>query len=54
MTRRRRRLRITLACGVGVGSATAWSLVAFKSNLAFFITPSELVAQTPRQGQVLE
>jgi cytochrome c-type biogenesis protein CcmH len=54
MTRRRRRLRIILACGVGVGSATALALVAFRSNLVFFVAPSELVAQAPRQGQVLE
>lgn len=54
MTRRRRRLSIILACGVGVGSATALALVAFRSNLVVFVAPPELVAQAPKQGQVLE
>lgn len=37
-----------------MGTATALALVAFGSNLTFFVAPSELVARAPRQGQVLE
>jgi cytochrome c-type biogenesis protein CcmE len=53
MTRKRRRLLVVLLCGVGVGSATALALIAFRGNLVFFEAPSQLVAEAPRQGQVI-
>lgn len=53
MTRKRRRLWFVLACGVGLSGATALALVAFRGNLVFFKSPSDLVAQAPRQGQVI-
>src|SRR5262249_24013189 len=50
VTRKRRRLLVVLVCGVGVGSATALTLLAFRSNLVFFEAPSQLVAHEPRSG----
>ena len=46
MTRKRRRLYIVLACGIGLGSATALALTAFSDDLVFFVTPSDVQAQT--------
>jgi len=51
MTRKKRRLMVLLACGVGLGSATGLSLAAFRDNLVFFVTPSDLVAQHPNPGR---
>jgi cytochrome c-type biogenesis protein CcmE len=53
MTRKRRRLFVVLLCGVGLGSATALALVAFRGSLVFFEAPSQLIADAPRQGQVI-
>jgi cytochrome c-type biogenesis protein CcmE len=52
MTRKRRRLWILVACGIGVGSATALTLSAFSSNLVFFVSPSQLVHETPNGRMV--
>lgn len=51
MTRKRRRLYVLLACGIGMGSASALVLSAFSSNLVFFISPSEIVAEAPPPGR---
>ena len=51
MTRKRRRLLLVLACGIGLGSATALTLTAFSSSVAFFVTPSQIVAKEPPPGQ---
>ncbi|MBV9783802.1 MAG: cytochrome c maturation protein CcmE [Acidisphaera sp.] len=53
MTRKRRRLWVLLACGVGLGSATALSLSAFRSNLVFFVAPSDVAASPPPPGRSL-
>ena len=45
MTRKTRRLWIVLACGLGLGSATALSLAAFRDNLVFFVSPSDLASK---------
>jgi cytochrome c-type biogenesis protein CcmE len=45
MTRKRRRLYALLAAMLGLGIATALVLLALKSNLAFFYSPSEVAAQ---------
>ncbi|WP_158747063.1 cytochrome c maturation protein CcmE [Acidisphaera sp. L21] len=44
MTRKGRRWAIVLVCGVGLGSATALSLLAFSSDMVFFVAPSDLAA----------
>jgi cytochrome c-type biogenesis protein CcmE len=59
MTRKRRRLWIVLACGLGLGSATALALTAFRDNLVFFVSPSDLAARatpgrTLRLGGLVE
>jgi len=51
MTRKRRRLILVLACGAGLGSAVALTLSAFSSSVAFFVTPSQIVAREPPPGQ---
>ena len=51
MTRRQRRLGILLAALVCAGAATALTLNAFRSNLVFFFSPSQVVAnEAPRSG----
>jgi len=52
MTRKRRRLWILLACGLGLGSATALTLLAFRDNLVFFLTPSDLASKAPAAGRL--
>jgi cytochrome c-type biogenesis protein CcmE len=52
MTRKRRRLWIVLACGLGLGSAIALVLMAFKDNLVFFVSPSDL-AKTGPSGRMV-
>ena len=42
MTRKKRRMVILLTCGLGLGSATALSLLAFNSDIVFFVAPSDL------------
>jgi cytochrome c-type biogenesis protein CcmE len=59
MTRKRRRLWIVLACGIGLGSATVLVLSAFKDNLVFFVSPSDLAkagmsGRTVRLGGLVE
>ena len=53
MTRKRRRLWILLACGLGLGSATALALSAFRDNLVFFLSPSDLASKAPHAGPQL-
>ncbi len=45
MKRKHRRLAIVLACGLGLGSAAALTLFAFRDNLVFFVTPSDLASR---------
>jgi cytochrome c-type biogenesis protein CcmE len=47
MTRKRRRLYTLLLALVGLGTATALTLTAFRDNIVFFYSPSDLVAQPP-------
>lgn len=50
MTRKRRRLYILLLFMLGIGSATALTLTAFRDNLVFFYSPSEIVEKNvPRE-----
>ncbi|HYZ61531.1 MAG TPA: cytochrome c maturation protein CcmE [Acetobacteraceae bacterium] len=53
MTRKRRRLWIVLACGIGLGSGTALGLAAFRENLVFFVSPSDLEAHADEMGRTL-
>jgi cytochrome c-type biogenesis protein CcmE len=50
MTRKRRRLYILLLFMVGLGSAAALTLAAFRDNLVFFYSPSEIAEKdAPRE-----
>ena len=53
MTRKRKRLLILLAGMASLGVATALVLTAFKDNLVFFYSPSDLVAKPPAAGRAL-
>ena len=53
MTRRQRRMAAIAALLVGLGVATALGITAFKKNLMYFYTPSDLVAGTVAPGQRL-
>ncbi|CAJ0770288.1 cytochrome c maturation protein CcmE [Ralstonia chuxiongensis] len=52
MTRRQRRLGILLAALVCAGAATALTLNAFRSNLVFFFSPSQVAAKEAPVAQV--
>ncbi len=49
--RRRRRLYLVLALLVGIGTATALALTAFRQNLLYFQSPSDVVAGTAPTGR---
>jgi cytochrome c-type biogenesis protein CcmE len=51
MRRKHRRAVLLLVCGLGLGSATALTLLAFRDNLVFFLSPSELAAKAPPVGR---
>jgi cytochrome c-type biogenesis protein CcmE len=51
MTRKRRRLWIVMLCALGLGSATALTLTAFRDNLVFFFSPSDILANPPTEGR---
>ncbi|HUP91205.1 MAG TPA: cytochrome c maturation protein CcmE [Solimonas sp.] len=53
MTRRQRRLYAVLTLLVGVGIASALAFTAFRKNMMFFYTPSDLVAGTTPVGAKL-
>ncbi|MDY7509101.1 cytochrome c maturation protein CcmE [Ralstonia wenshanensis] len=52
MTRRQRRLGILLAALACAGAATALTLNAFRSNLVFFFSPSQIAAKEAPVAQV--
>ena len=52
MARRQRRLGILLAALVCAGAATALTLNAFRSNLVFFFSPSQIAAKEAPVAQV--
>ncbi|MBV9749588.1 MAG: cytochrome c maturation protein CcmE [Acetobacteraceae bacterium] len=52
MTRKRRRMVAILACLAGLGSATALALTALRSDITFFVTPSDLAARAAPGQQV--
>ncbi|TWB38086.1 cytochrome c maturation protein CcmE [Nitrospirillum pindoramense] len=47
MTRKRRRLMILVLALLGLGTATALTLSAFRDNIVFFYSPSDLAAKPP-------
>ncbi len=51
MTRRQRRMFLVAALVIGVGIATTLILKAFKENMLYFITPSEVVAGEAPHGK---
>ena len=52
MKRKHRRLALVLACGLGLGSAAALALSAFRDNLVFFVSPTDLAHQAGTQRTV--
>ena len=52
MTRRQRRLGILIAALLCAGAATALTLNAFRSNLVFFFSPSQIAAKEAPVAQV--
>ena len=52
MTRRQRRLGLLLAALVCPGAATALTLNAFRSNLVFFFSPTQIAAKEAPVAQV--
>ena len=53
MTRRQRRMAAVAALVVGLALATALGVTAFKKNLMYFYTPTDLVTGTVAPGQRL-
>jgi cytochrome c-type biogenesis protein CcmE len=51
MTRKRRRLYILLLFMIGIGTAAALTLTAFRDNLVFFYSPSEIVEKDAPKGR---
>lgn len=51
MARRHRRLWVVGACLLGFGSATALTLMAFSSNIVFFMLPEAVLSQHPPPGK---
>jgi cytochrome c-type biogenesis protein CcmE len=49
--RRRRRIWMLLLCGLGLGGAAALALTAFRDNLVFFRSPSDIAAVAPTDGR---
>ncbi|MBB6253521.1 cytochrome c maturation protein CcmE [Nitrospirillum iridis] len=47
MTRKRRRMMILALALLGLGTATALTLSAFRDNIVFFYSPSDLAAKPP-------
>lgn len=54
MTRRQRRSAAVLALLVGIAAATALAVTAFRKNMMYFYTPSDLVAHQLPPGAVLD
>ena len=52
MTRKRRRMVALLACLAGLGSATGLALTALRSDITFFVTPSDLAERAAPGQQV--
>ena len=50
-TPRKKRLYLVLACLVCLGGAVALTLAAFSSSLTYFLSPRQIVANAPPQGQ---
>ncbi|HET6655961.1 MAG TPA: cytochrome c maturation protein CcmE, partial [Gammaproteobacteria bacterium] len=51
MTPRRKRMMFVLAIVVGVGAATALGLQAFRGNLLYYFTPTQIAAGKAPIGQ---
>ena len=47
MTRKSRRWALLLTCGLTLGGAATLALAAFRSDIVFFVAPSQLVAHPP-------
>ena len=53
MTRKTRRLALLLAMGTGFGTAVALSLAAFRSDIVFFMAPSQVLAHPPAADRTI-
>ncbi|TPG59050.1 cytochrome c maturation protein CcmE [Roseomonas nepalensis] len=50
-SRRRRRMLVLLLCALGIGAAAALALTAFRDNLVFFRSPSDIVSMAAPDGR---
>lgn len=50
-SRRRRRMLVLLLCALGLGAAAALALTAFRDNLVFFRSPSDIVSMAAPDGR---
>ena len=53
MTRKRRRWALLLACGLTLAGAATLALAAFRSDIVFFVAPSELLAHPPASDRTV-
>lgn len=54
MTRRQRRMTTIALLVLGVGVATAFTLIAFRKNLMYFYTPTDLLAGRAPENAVFD
>ncbi len=53
MTRKSRRLALVAACAAGFSAAVGLSLAAFRSDIVFFMAPSQIVAHPPASDRTV-
>lgn len=54
MTRRQRRMAAVAVLVLGVGGAAALAFTAFRNNMMYFYTPTDLLARRPPAGAVMD
>jgi cytochrome c-type biogenesis protein CcmE len=53
LTRKSRRLALVVACGLGLSTAVGLSLAAFRSDIVFFMAPSQVLAHPPASDRTV-
>ncbi len=53
MTRKRRRLVLVLAAGASLAGTATLTLAAFRSDIVFFVAPSQLLAHRPAPDRLV-
>lgn len=54
MTRRQRRMAAVSILVLGIGVAVALAFTAFRNNMMYFYTPTDLIARHPPPGAVMD